>query len=123
MNRYFDFTSRQLRFVAILSLTAIVMAVYLLVRSWAVPSVEAKPFEVYIGDPDRQFTGTFVLDPNTAPADSLELLPGIGPTLADRIVKYRQQTYFENEVDITDVTGIGPKMYERMRPYLKVNRR
>jgi len=123
MNRYFDFTSRQLRFAAILSLTAIAMAFYLLVRSLSTPDLEASPFEVFVGDPDRQFTGIFVLDPNTAPADSLELLPGIGPVLADRIVKHRQQGYFEKEVDITDVKGIGPKLYERLRPYLRVNRR
>jgi DNA uptake protein ComE-like DNA-binding protein len=123
MNRYFDFTSRQLRFAAILSLTVIVMATYLLVRSWAAPNPETKPFELFIGDPERQFTGVFVLDPNSAPADSLELLPGIGPVLADRIVSYRQQEHFETEIDITEVRGIGPKLYERLRPYLKVQRR
>ena len=42
---------------------------------------------------------------------------------ADRIVEYRQHNRFEREVDLTEVKGIGPKMFERLRPYLKVNRR
>jgi competence protein ComEA len=77
---------------------------------------------VIMGDIDREFTGTFVLDPNTAPVDSLELLPGIGKVLADRIVEYRQHHAFEREVDITEVKGIGPKVYDRLRTYLRVKR-
>jgi len=74
------------------------------------------------GDADQQFIGVFVVDPNSSPVDSLELLPGIGPVLADRIVSYRQNQPFETEIDITEVKGIGPKLYERIKPYLKVRR-
>ena len=72
---------------------------------------------------DQQYTGVFLLDPNTAPVDSLELLPGIGRVLADRIVEYRQHHQFAREVDLTEVKGIGPKMFERLRPYLRISRR
>lgn len=120
MNRFFDFTSRQLKFLAVLSVTALVLGSYLLVRAYAIPAETSPPFEVIIGEDDRQYTGVFVLDPNHAPADSLELLPGIGKVLADRIVAYRQHKRFAREVDITEVRGIGPKLYERIKPYLKV---
>ena len=75
---------------------------------------------MFLADEDRKFTGVFQLDPNYAPADSLELIPGIGPVLADRIVAYRQHYRFETEIDITNVNGIGPKKFERIRAYLKV---
>ena len=98
------------------------MGGYLLIRSYASPVDDSPPLPVFLSDADRQFTGLFQLDPNTAPADSLELLPGIGRVLADRIVLYRQHHRFEKEVDITEVNGIGPKLFERLRPYLKVQR-
>lgn len=119
---FFDFTSVQLKFVFGLSATALILAVILLIRTLATPVGETEPLPVFLGDGDQHYTGVFVLDPNTAPADSLELLPGIGRVLADRIVEYRQHHRFEREVDVTDVNGIGPKMFERLRPYLKINR-
>ena len=120
MNRFFDFSSGQLRFLAVLTAVAIVMAGYLYIRSRADTADSPPPLQVFIGEDEQVFTGVFVLDPNTAPADSLELLPGIGPVLADRIVAYRRQQRFSREIDITEVKGIGPKMYERLRPYLRV---
>ncbi len=120
MNRFFDLSSGQLRFLAVLTAVAIVMAGYLFIRSRADTADSPPPLQVFIGEDEQVFTGVFVLDPNTAPADSLELLPGIGPVLADRIVAYRRQQRFSREIDITEVKGIGPKMYERLRPYLRV---
>ncbi|UCD63895.1 MAG: helix-hairpin-helix domain-containing protein [Candidatus Zixiibacteriota bacterium] len=121
MNRFFDFTPGQLRFLAVLCGTALVMGGYLLIRTYATPPEQA-PLEVIIGDDRQLFTGVFVLDPNDAPADSLELLPGIGRVLADRIVAYRRNKRFEREVDITEVRGIGPRLYERIKPYLRVKK-
>ena len=123
LNRYFDFSRSQLMFLTFLTATAVVTGGYLLIRTYATPPPDSPPFRVYIGEDDQVFTGIFVLDPNTAPADSLELLPGIGPVLADRIVEYRQERQFEHEIDIANVYGIGPKLYERIRPYLKIRRR
>ncbi len=122
MNSYFDFTPKQIKFMAVLATTALIMGGYLFVRSYTVPTVDSPHLEVFIGDNEPVFTGIFVLDPNTAPADSLELLPGIGKVLADRIVEYRQLNRFEKEVDVTEVKGIGPKLYERLKPYLKINK-
>ncbi len=122
VSSYFSFSPRQLRFVSILAATAVIMGGYLLVRSYAQPSPEPLELGVYISPDKEQFTGTFVVDPNISPVDSLELLPGIGPVLAERIAEYRQTKPFEREIDITEVRGIGPKLYERIKPYLKVRR-
>ncbi len=118
---FFDFSAGQLKLVAVLTLTALLLILYLLVRQYAYRPPDAEPLPVFLAE-EEKFTGLFVLDPNSAPADSLELLPGIGRTLADRIVEYRQQKPFLREIDITEVKGIGPKLYERIKPYLKVRR-
>ena len=120
---FFDFTTVQLKFVFGLSAMALILAVILLIRTLATPVGDLESLPVFLGDSDQQYTGVFVLDPNTAPADSLELLPGIGRVLADRIVEYRQHNRFEREVDLTEVNGIGAKKFERLRPYLQINRR
>lgn len=122
MNRFFDFTPRQLTFVAVLSGTALVLGGYLFVRSHAWPLEDAPRLPVVVSEGSGEYRGTFVLDPNSAPADSLELLPGIGPALADSIVKYRAMQRFDRVEEITRVPGIGRKTLENMRPYLKVDR-
>jgi len=60
------------------------------------------------------------LDPNTSPADSLELLPGIGPALAARIVAERAAGGpFQGAADLERVRGIGPRLAARLAPHLR----
>jgi competence protein ComEA len=121
INRFFDFSDTQLKVLAGLSVVLLLVSGYHFVRANTSPAETGPELPVLLGSaPD--YTGLFVLDPNTAPADSLELLPGIGAILADRIVAYRQHNRFEQEIDITNVKGIGPRLYERLKPYLKVQR-
>jgi DNA uptake protein ComE-like DNA-binding protein len=122
LNRFFDFTTRQIKFLIVLATVAAVFSLYMFIKAYAFPTERSPTLEVFIGEEETEVTGIFTLDPNLAPADSLELLPGIGRVLADRIIEYRQHNRFENEIDITEVKGIGPKMYEKLKPYLKVTR-
>lgn len=56
------------------------------------------------------------IDVNTAPPAELELLPGIGPALAARIVEHREsQGRFGSVDDLQRVKGIGPKTVEKLR--------
>ena len=56
---------------------------------------------------------------NSATAEQLERLPGVGPSMAARIVAYRQQSGgFGKIEDLTLVTGIGPKKYAKIAPFL-----
>ena len=123
MNRLaliFDLSPGQLRFLSLLCATALIMGGYLLIKSYSQPTADSPSLPVFLSDGDQQYVGLFVVDPNTSPADSLELLPGVGKVIADRIVEYRQHDRFESEIDITHVKGIGAKTYERIKPYLKV---
>lgn len=57
-----------------------------------------------------------LIDINTADVDTLSTLPGIGPTLAQRIIDYRD-TYgpFYYIEDIMNVEGIGPDTFENIK--------
>jgi len=58
---------------------------------------------------------------NTATAAELETLPGIGPALAQRIVDYRTANGpFARVEDIKKVSGIGDKMFERIKDLITV---
>jgi len=62
------------------------------------------------------------LDLNTATAEDLDALPGIGPVLAKRIVDYRAaHGQFKKIDDLEQVSGIGPKKLEKIKPYLIVD--
>lgn len=51
-----------------------------------------------------------------APTDSLQLLPGIGPVIAERVAVTRSgQRSFTKWEDLLAVKGIGPKTLERLK--------
>lgn len=59
------------------------------------------------------------VDVNTATADQLEAVPGLGPALAQRIVEFREKNGPFGSVDeLLKVRGIGEKTLERFREYL-----
>ncbi|MBQ6248955.1 MAG: helix-hairpin-helix domain-containing protein [Oscillospiraceae bacterium] len=59
------------------------------------------------------------IDINDADADTLTLLPGIGPVLGQRIVDYRQaHGPFTAPEQLLQVQGIGQKTLEGLRDYI-----
>lgn len=58
---------------------------------------------------------------NTATAEQLDCLPGVGPALAERIIADRQSRGPYGRADDLDrVPGIGKRLVERLRPALRV---
>jgi competence protein ComEA len=58
---------------------------------------------------------------NTAAADQLERLPGVGPSTAARIVEYRQKNGgFKKIEELMNVRGIGEKTFLKMKNQLTV---
>jgi len=60
-----------------------------------------------------------VVNVNTATASQLQLLPRIGPAMAERIVEFRETNGPFRKVDeLLAVRGIGSRSLELMRPYI-----
>lgn len=59
---------------------------------------------------------------NIAPPELLELLPGVGEAIAERIIAYRRHVPFRSVEDLMNVKGIGEKKLEKMRPFVTVGR-
>lgn len=69
--------------------------------------------------PRRSHEG--LLDLNRATDRDLDALPGVGPKLAERIMKYRQSVGIFHSLDeLRAVKGIGKKKFEQLRPLVTV---
>lgn len=61
------------------------------------------------------------LDLNTATAEQLDALPGVGPATAKAIVDYRtRHGRYRSVTDLLEVPGIGPAKLEALRPLVRV---
>ena len=60
------------------------------------------------------------IDVNTAPAEELQRLPGIGPVTAQAIITARERAPFRSVEDLDRAKGIGPKTLEKVRPFVVV---
>lgn len=58
---------------------------------------------------------------NTASVEELDELPGIGPTIAQRIIDYRDANGpFQTIEDILNVSGVGPSTFEQIKDLITV---
>ena len=102
-------------------------------RAWVFVAVEARPASAPSGLPitvepsrrpgakPKKGTGlTQAINVNSAAADELQQIPGIGPKLSARIVDERARKPFQAVADLRRVPGIGPKILEKMRPFVTV---
>jgi len=63
------------------------------------------------------------MDLNSATVEQLTSLPGVGPTLAGRIVEYREKAGRYGAVEeLLNVKGIGEKNFQKIEPRLKVTK-
>jgi len=57
---------------------------------------------------------------NSASADDLASLPGIGPAKAKAIIDHRSEQPFRSPDDLRKVKGIGDKLYDRVKDQITV---
>ena len=61
------------------------------------------------------------VDLNSADVTALDALPGVGPVMAARIIAWRAQHGRFTTIDqLREVSGIGQRTFERLRPYVHV---
>ena len=90
-------------------------------RRYAVGGLFEADGEYELTDADQapRQTARFQVDINQAEMPELLQLPGIGDALATRIIETRKKDGpFVKLDDLQRVQGIGPKIMERLRPYL-----
>lgn len=92
--------TRPLTIVAILTLLAISLA--------TTPAIAAE--------------GKAVVNINTASAESLMLLPRVGPSVAARIVEFREKNgKFKSVEELMLVSGVGEKTFAMLEPYVTIS--
>ncbi|HEX5044920.1 MAG TPA: helix-hairpin-helix domain-containing protein [Candidatus Polarisedimenticolaceae bacterium] len=64
------------------------------------------------------------VDLNAASEGELQEVPGIGPSLAKKIVDFRKENGpFKSVDDLLKVRGVGEKSLEKLRPHLTVGKK
>jgi len=95
---------------------------------WLIPLEELPVLNAEAGEGDEAQLRALVnggrMDVNRVTAAELQVIPGIGPSLAQRIVDYRDSVGGISEVqNLQNVQGIGERTLRNMSPYLAVGSR
>jgi competence protein ComEA len=85
------------------------------------PALRAQAVSDSPAEETPALSDSYKVDINSADTETLSLLPGIGETLAGRIVEYREKNGAFSEIsDIMDVSGIGQGTFDKIKDYITV---
>lgn len=89
-----------------------------------IPNINEEEYEItedMEGIQNIYETNSDIININTATQTELELLPGIGPSTASKIIKYREENgEFKVIDDIKNVSGIGDAKFESIKDQITV---
>ena len=113
--------------VGFLSLAGLLQNPFQSIQAEALPMRQAGVETSLGGLPERQFVtvaDVAHVDINRDSTEDLQRVPGIGPVLAERVIRYRQENgNFSSIRDIQNVKGIGVKRFARLEPYIRIDRK
>lgn len=93
-------------------------------QNGAVPSpitAGSTGFAAIPGASSQQSSDQGLINLNTADSAALQQLSGVGPSTAEKIIKYRNENGpFQSIEDIKNVSGIGDKTFEKFKDKIKV---
>ncbi len=100
---------REKRFMASVLAMALILSATLATHASAQTRTAKKP------------APTSAVNLNVATAAELEVLPGVGPAMATRIVEYRQKNgAFKKVEDLMNVKGIGEKKFLKLKSLVTI---
>ena len=110
-----------------LSLAGLLQNPFQSIQAEALPMRQAGVETSLGGLPERQsvtVADVAHVDINHGSTEDLQRVPGIGPVLAERVIRYRQENgNFSSIRDIQNVKGIGVKRFARLEPYIRIDRK
>lgn len=103
-------------------MTSSLFALWLAVSLPAAPAaLPHRPAPIVDAQEAKAAAPLVTVNVNTATADQFEALPGIGPSMARRIVTFRDKNGpFKKLEDLMNVQGIGEKSFLKLRPHLSL---
>ncbi len=111
----------------LLALGLVLMSAIILV-SFLVPFFSQKADVVYVSEEEYQKLSlqsditSVILNINTATAEELTAISGVGTALAEKIVSYRQEHGSFSSVDeLINIEGIGEQTLKKIAPYVTVD--
>jgi len=77
-------------------------------------------YEASLEEAEAEAQKPLLVDINSADTGELQQLPSVGPATAEKIIKYRgQEGSFGSLDELEEVSGIGPKTLEEIKPLAK----
>ncbi|MBR4411227.1 MAG: helix-hairpin-helix domain-containing protein, partial [Firmicutes bacterium] len=84
-------------------------------------SVKIEPSGPSGGSAVRQTADGFKVNLNRATLADLQMIPGVGPSTAQKILDYRESAgKFSSISDLKNISGIGEKTYDNLKDYIEV---
>lgn len=99
-----------------------IRSILTLLLTLSLPIVSITSVSVYASAQEaRPGAPTQAVNVNSGTVTQFEALPGIGPSMAQRIVTYREKNGpFKKLEDLMNIQGIGEKSFLKLRPFLTI---